>query len=107
MGVSASTDRERLCAMSPEEEREPPNPPPQTVRRRLFGEGVQIIRGLTGLDDRAARTVIGLLLRDARDDALRVLEAIQRAGALQPGEAISWLRAAVKAQTKREEHRGC
>jgi hypothetical protein len=75
--------------------------PSQTARHRLFAEGVPMIRHLTGLSDRSARSGIGLLMKEAKDDAARVLEIIRRAIDLRPIDPMAWLRAAVKAEPKR------
>jgi hypothetical protein len=59
-------------------------------RHELWGEGVQILVQL-GVADRAARSNIGRWLRDARDDAQSVLNAIQRARDARVIDPIPWI----------------
>jgi len=75
---------------------EAPDEPAHDVRTELFRSGLSDLRSLTGQADGQSRRLIGLLLRDARDDAARVLTAIQQARDLRPAEPIAWLKAACK-----------
>jgi hypothetical protein len=67
-----------------------PRPIYTDSKHELWGEGVQILQQL-GVPDRSARSNIGRWLRDQRDDAQRVLGAIQRARDARVIDPIPWI----------------
>ena len=66
------------------------------ARSQLWTEGVPILRGLTGLTDPRARSLLGRLLADARDDCAVVFNALWEANDARPLDPTAWLRAAVR-----------
>jgi uncharacterized protein YdaU (DUF1376 family) len=80
----------------------PAEPPAVTAipdwRERLFRQGLASLRQLTGKPDGAARSLLGRWLRDARDDARKVLRAIEDAQEQQVAEPVAWIEAALKGQ---------
>ncbi len=76
-----------------------PLPPddPDSVRTILFRDGLALLRRLTGMPEQATRRLVAKLLRDARDDAALVAEAIRRADDLRPAEPVAWLCGSVRA----------
>jgi hypothetical protein len=67
-----------------------PRPIYTDSKHELWGEGVQILQQL-GVPNRSARSNIGRWLRDQRDDAQRVLGAIQRARDARVIDPIPWI----------------
>jgi uncharacterized protein YdaU (DUF1376 family) len=65
------------------------------ARHELWGEGPAILTAL-GVPDKSARSNIGRWLRDTRDDAERVLAAIQRARDGGVFEPVAWISRAVQ-----------
>jgi uncharacterized protein YdaU (DUF1376 family) len=61
-------------------------------RAVLFDEGITLLVAL-GLKEARARPMIGRWLRDASDDAVRVMDAIRRAKSQSVAEPISWISA--------------
>jgi hypothetical protein len=53
---------------------------------------------LTGKPDAAARSLIGKWLRDAKDDARKVLRTIEDAQEQNAAEPVAWIEAALKAR---------
>lgn len=78
----------------------PAEPPAVTAlpdwRERLFRQGLASVRQLTGKNEGAARSLVGRWLRDARDDARRVLRAIEDAQEQQVAEPVAWIEAALR-----------
>lgn len=79
----------------------PAEPPAVTAlpvdwRERLFRQGLASLRQLTGKNEGAARALLGRWLRDARDDARKVLRAIEDAQEQQVAEPVAWIEAALK-----------
>lgn len=64
---------------------------PDYWRKLAFSAGVQTIRRLTGKGDSAARTIVGKWMRDTRDDARRVIRAIEDAEAEQAIDPVAWI----------------
>jgi hypothetical protein len=96
-----------------EEPNDDPPPPPAIIRERkvrprspiqdaLWGEGKELLRGLTGQLDHQARSQIGRLLKDAKGDCATVLQAIRDAQREGPAEPIPWIVAAIQARAPRE-----
>ena len=74
-----------------------PNP-----KQRLWGEGVQALVAM-GVGEKQARPIIGRWLRDCGDDAMRVLDAIQRARDHAPMDPVPWITAGfTKAKSNRK-----
>ena len=69
---------------------EPVGEPPQNPKQRLWGEGVPALIAM-GVGEKQARPMIGRWLRDCADDAIRVLDAIQRARDHAPMDPVSWI----------------
>lgn len=80
----------------------PVEPPAVTAlpdwRERLFRQGLASLRQLTGKPDGAARSLLGRWLREARDDARKVLRAIEDAQEQQAADPVAWIEAALKAR---------
>jgi uncharacterized protein YdaU (DUF1376 family) len=66
------------------------------IRDQLWEDGLPLLRALTGKPDGASRTLLGKLLRDARDDCARMLAALREAADARPIDPVSWLTEAVK-----------
>jgi hypothetical protein len=78
---------------------EEPLPDP---KQRLWGEGVQALVAM-GVGEKQARPIIGRWLRDCGDDAMRVLDAIQRAREHAPMAPVPWITAGfTKAKSNRK-----
>lgn len=67
-------------------------------RGRLFREGLASLRQITGKNEAAARALLGRWLRDARDDARKVLRTIDDAHEQQVADPVAWIEAALKAR---------
>lgn len=61
------------------------------ARMTLFRDGLQELAKLSGRPETKLRPMIGKWLRDADDDALRVLTLISKARQDRPAEPISWI----------------
>ncbi|EIM25721.1 hypothetical protein [Microvirga lotononidis] len=74
-------------------------------RGELFSRGLKLLAGLTGKPDGKLRGLLGKWLKDANDDAVRVLRVIEDAGRNRVADAVPWIEAALKqqAQPKRQE----
>ena len=66
--------------------------PGEGPKQRLWSEGLPALLAM-GVGERRARTIVGQWLRDAEDDADRVLGAIQRAREHAPLDPIPWITA--------------
>jgi hypothetical protein len=71
-----------------------PSPVYTDSQHELWGEGVAILTAL-GVQDRTARSNIGRWLRDARNDAVAVLGAIQRARDARVIDPVPWITRAI------------
>lgn len=69
-------------------------PPAGAPRFQLWSVGLGRLRDLTGAGEREARRELGRLLRDARGDCDRVLQAILDCPV--SGDALGWIAAAAK-----------
>lgn len=69
-------------------------------RERLFRQGLASLRQLTGKNESAARALLGRWLRDARDDARKVMRAIEDAQEQQVAEPVAWIEAALRGAVK-------
>ena len=69
---------------------------PVDWRERLFRQGLASLRQLTGKPEGAARSLLGRWLRDAKDDARKVLRAIEDAQEQQAADPVAWIEAALK-----------
>lgn len=69
---------------------------PVDWRERLFRQGLASVRQLTGKPDGAARALLGRWLRDALDDARKVLRTIEDAQEQQAADPVAWIEAALK-----------
>lgn len=67
---------------------------PQSPRALVFGDGIPIIRGLTGQSEQQARGLLGRMLSATNDDCRRVHAALSEAHDLKPAEPVAWLMAA-------------
>lgn len=105
-GEGGVEGREVATATSPK--RIPPSAAPEPAagppdfRKELFGRGLEGLIGLTGLAVPTARTRIGRWLKDAGDEAVIVLDAIDRAVEGQPADPGAWITAAIAAAMKRQ-----
>jgi uncharacterized protein YdaU (DUF1376 family) len=66
------------------------------ARAELWGEGLPILRGLTGKPDGPSRGLLGKLLKAARDDCPSVMRVLREAADLRPAEPVAWLTAALR-----------
>lgn len=71
---------------------------PTDWRERLFRQGLASVSEMTGKPVGPARSLIGRWLRDARDDARRVLRTIEDAQEQNAAEPVAWIEAALKAR---------
>ncbi|WP_377840091.1 hypothetical protein [Bosea sp. UC22_33] len=67
-------------------------------RERLFRQGLASVTEMTGKPIGPARTLIGKWLRDAKDDARKVLRTIEDAQEQNAAEPVAWIEAALKAR---------
>lgn len=75
-------------------------PPPiwPDARAELWGDGLALLRGLTGKPDGPSRALLGKLLKAARDDCPLVMAKLRAAADLRPVEPVAWLTAACAPQ---------
>lgn len=71
----------------------------------LWGEGIPILRNL-GVSERDARSNVGRWLRDTKNDAQRVLGAIQRARDARAIEPIAWITRGLQTNGNGQNHAG-
>jgi Helix-turn-helix domain len=64
---------------------------PPDIRRELFGEGLAIVRALTGKPDGASRALLGRFCKQASDDCARVLDVLRRAADHRPVDPVSFV----------------
>lgn len=88
-GSGAGAPADLLGGFRPPEGPAPSDP--DYWRKLAFSAGVQTVRRLTGKGDSAARTIVGKWLRDTRDDARRVIRAIEDAEAEQAIDPVAWI----------------
>ena len=69
--------------------------PRADARMELWGEGLDLLRGLTGKPDGSTRGILGRLLKTARDDCPAVMRALREASDLRPADPVAWLTAAL------------
>ncbi|MDR3534004.1 MAG: DUF1376 domain-containing protein [Rhodopila sp.] len=74
---------------------------PANPRDEIFREGVAIVRDLTGMTDGSARSFIGGLLKDRKDDCAPVLAAIRAAKDGRPLDPKAWITRACKPRQER------
>lgn len=92
----------------PEDCRPPAGPSPSDPdywRRIVFAGGLQAVRRLTGKSDSAARAMLGRWMRDARDDARRVMRAIEDAEAEQAIDPVAWISRSLSQRAARPPQR--
>ncbi len=89
------TDAATAASPSPRRDAAARDTPP-TIREALWRDGPPILRALIGLGDRQTRTLLGRLLRDARDDAAAVHALLHEAQSLHPADPQAWLMAAAR-----------
>jgi hypothetical protein len=65
------------------------------ARAELWGDGLAILRGLTGKPEGPSRALLGKLLKAARDDCAEVHRVLREAASLRPAEPVAWITAAV------------
>jgi len=68
---------------------------PEYWRKMLFKDGRLTLMRISGKNDSSARTMIGKWLRDAREDARRVLRAIEDAEVEHNADPVAWITAAL------------
>lgn len=67
------------------------------VRAELWGDGLAIVRGLTGKPEGPSRAIVGKLAKACGDDCALAMSILREARDLRPvGEPVAWLMAAVK-----------
>lgn len=71
----------------------------------LWGEGIPILRNL-GVSERDARSNVGRWLRETKNDAQRVLGAIQRARDARAIEPIAWVTRGLQTNGNGQNHAG-
>lgn len=67
-------------------------------RERLFRQGLASVCEMTGKPIGPARSLLGKWLRDAKDDARKVLRTIEDAQEQNAAEPVAWIEAALKAR---------
>ena len=74
------------------------------VRDRLWGEGMPIIRQITGKSESQCRALLGRWLRTAKDDCARLLAVLRDAESLRPIDPIPWVERAVASTLNRRDN---
>lgn len=69
----------------------PVEPVQPDARALLFSEGVATVRAMTGKPDKHVRSLIGLMLKNRRDDCAATLAAIHEGAELRPADPVAWL----------------
>jgi hypothetical protein len=64
------------------------------MRDVLWRDGLPIVRKITGMPEKAARTLLGRLLKSTHDDCARVYRALREAENLGAADPVAWLNAA-------------
>jgi hypothetical protein len=82
-----------------------PRREPKDVRDELWDRGPELIELLTGKPPVAARSLLGKLLKMAKDDCAVVLAALQRAIDHRPVDPVAWLSQAVSGNRRSSEDR--
>lgn len=82
------------------EEKEVPAVAARDPRGDLFSNGVETLKAISGKHDAACRAFIGRCLKEAADDAVAVLGAIQEAERLRVADAPSWIMGTLKAGSR-------
>lgn len=65
------------------------------IRAELWGEGLALLRGLTGKPEGPMRGLLGKFLKSAHDDCALVLAKLRAAADLRPAEPVAWITAAI------------
>lgn len=78
---------------------------PEDVRTQLFRRGLATLCRISGLNEGRARPIIGKWLRDARDDAVRVLRCIEDAERERIADPVPWITRAIPARGAPTESR--
>lgn len=75
------------------------------ARAELWGEGLSLLRGLTGKPEGPCRALLGKLVKSTRDDCPAVMRALREAVDIRPVEPVAWLTRAVQAATINPDQR--
>lgn len=78
---------------------------PSDVRSRLFREGLAALGRMIGAPESRLRPFLGKLLKDANEDALRVLRAIEDAERDRVADPRAWLPKAIRSRSGRPTQR--
>lgn len=73
------------------------------ARDRLWSVGLPALQAMTGMPGRPVRTMLGKLLKDAKDDCALVLAILSDAEEVRPIDPIPWLRAAIQSRADGRE----
>jgi hypothetical protein len=78
------------------------DPPAKTARQIMWGDGLPILKFVTGKPESGCRTLLGKLLRETRDDCSRVMSILHEAQSMHPlGHAEAWLMEAARGRDRR------
>jgi hypothetical protein len=95
---SVTSDVTKASQVAPKESIQTPSaslrsaaPAMPDARTTLFRDGLGELAALTGRTPSKLRPLLGRWLRDADDDALRILTLIAKAGQDRPAEPIPWI----------------
>ncbi len=69
------------------------------VRTQLFREGLATLRRISGKTDAQSRSLLGRWLRDARDDAARLLSLLRQAEDTRCADPIAWISASLRGRS--------
>ena len=72
---------------------------PDDVRTQLFREGLATLRHISGKTDAQSRSLLGRWLRDARDDAARLLSLLRQAEDMRCADPIAWISASLRGRS--------
>lgn len=81
-------------------------PPPPDARAAIWTEGLVRLRRLTGLADRAARSMLGRLLAGCRDDCALLGLILAEAEDARVVDPVAWIEASIQARTGRRSAGG-
>jgi hypothetical protein len=93
---------ERSELRSGEEKTPPMVLKPLSARDQVWGEGADIVMGLSGKMRPQSKALIGRWLKTTKDDAAQLMMILRRAEDCRPVDPISWIEAAVASRLNRK-----
>lgn len=79
---------------------------PIDVRTDLFRRGLAVLIRISGRTENGCRTLIGKWLKNANDDAIKVLRAVEDAERERPANPVSWIERVIGYREKTTSGRG-